>query len=412
VNVPISKLKANPKNPRVIRGDKFDKLKASLQAFPDMLNKRPLIVFTDKDGKYIVLGGNMRLKAAKELGLTELPVIVADNWTEEQKAEFLVKDNVNYGDWDHEQLANEWDEIQLAEWGLDLPVFEQAIELEAQDDEYEQQENIVTDIVLGDLFQIGEHRLLCGDATNSDDVAKLMNGQNPDLVFMDPPYGNGSSAKYGRGQIGVRTIANDKDFTVVRDFINMQISNRYLFFLQWRTFGEAIETLHKNNLRLKTIAVWDKKNAGLNDFNNNERAGFTPPPTFTSCPCNICVSATRIVCVVSAYSIPISCKPNNVGQSNNVAISCACCIKYACKRSSWFPALNIIRAFGKSARNPFKNGLHNSNSSKNFGISGFLGCLLIRDPSITSPFKTMFSTCSERAYCIAAINACLSWTPK
>ena len=120
VNVPISKLKANPKNPRVIRGDKFDKLKASLQAFPDMLNKRPLIVFRDKDGKYIVLGGNMRLKAAKELGLTELPVIVADNWTEEQKAEFLVKDNVNYGDWDHEQLANEWDEIQLAEWGLEV----------------------------------------------------------------------------------------------------------------------------------------------------------------------------------------------------------------------------------------------------------------------------------------------------
>ncbi len=131
MNVPISKLKANPKNPRVIRGDKFDKLKASLQAFPDMLNKRPLIVFTDKDGKYIVLGGNMRLKAAKELGLTELPVIVADNWTEEQKAEFLVKDNVNYGDWDHEQLANEWDEIQLTEWGLDLPVFEP---LEAQGD--------------------------------------------------------------------------------------------------------------------------------------------------------------------------------------------------------------------------------------------------------------------------------------
>ena len=131
MNVPISKLKANPKNPRVIRGDKFDKLKASLQAFPDMLNKRPLIVFRDKDGKYIVLGGNMRLKAAKELGLTELPVIVADNWTEEQKAEFLVKDNVNYGDWDHEQLANEWDEIQLTEWGLDLPVFEP---LEAQGD--------------------------------------------------------------------------------------------------------------------------------------------------------------------------------------------------------------------------------------------------------------------------------------
>jgi hypothetical protein len=122
MKVALTKLKNNPKNPRVIRDEKFNKLKKSIEEFPDMLEKRPLVVFTDKDGKFVVLGGNMRLKAAKELGIKELPVIVADEWTEEQKAQFLIKDNVNFGEWNHEELANEWDAIQLQEWGLDLPV--------------------------------------------------------------------------------------------------------------------------------------------------------------------------------------------------------------------------------------------------------------------------------------------------
>lgn len=122
MKVALTKLKNNPKNPRVIRDEKFNKLKKSIEDFPDMLEKRPLVVFTDKDGKFVVLGGNMRLKAAKELGIKELPVILADEWTEEQKAQFLIKDNVNFGEWNHEELANEWDAIQLQEWGLDLPV--------------------------------------------------------------------------------------------------------------------------------------------------------------------------------------------------------------------------------------------------------------------------------------------------
>jgi ParB-like chromosome segregation protein Spo0J len=87
-----------------------------------MINKRPLIVFTDTDGKYVVLGGNMRLKALKELNYKEVPIILADEWTEEQKAEFLIKDNVGFGEWDWDSLANEWDTERLDEWGLDLPI--------------------------------------------------------------------------------------------------------------------------------------------------------------------------------------------------------------------------------------------------------------------------------------------------
>jgi len=122
--VKISQVKSNPKNPRIIKDDKFKKLVKSIQEFPDMLNKRPLVVFTDTDGKFIVLGGNMRLKACKEIGLKEIPIIVADEWTEEQKHEFIVKDNVGFGEWDWDMLANEWDTEKLQDWGLDLPVFE------------------------------------------------------------------------------------------------------------------------------------------------------------------------------------------------------------------------------------------------------------------------------------------------
>ena len=187
--VKVSEVKPNPKNPRVIKDEKFKKLVKSIQEFPDMLNKRPLIVFTDVDGKYVVLGGNMRLKAINELKLKEVPIIVADEWTEEQKHEFLIKDNVGFGEWDWDSLANEWDVEKLDEWGLDLPVdLSVQEELEAEEDNYEIPNEINTDIILGDLFEIGEHRLLCGDSTDSDQVAKLMNGEKADMVFTDPPY--------------------------------------------------------------------------------------------------------------------------------------------------------------------------------------------------------------------------------
>jgi hypothetical protein len=123
-SIKISKLKGNPSNPRVLRDEKFIKLKASIEAFPDMLQKRPIVAVTDKDGKYMVLGGNMRLKACADLGMKEVPVILADEWTEEQRREFIIKDNVGFGEWDWDQLANEWDAGKLSDWGLDAPGFD------------------------------------------------------------------------------------------------------------------------------------------------------------------------------------------------------------------------------------------------------------------------------------------------
>jgi DNA modification methylase len=185
----ITEIKPNPNNPRVIKDEKFKKLVKSLNDFPEMLEKRPLICFTDTDKKLVVLGGNMRLKAAKEVGLKELPVILADDWTEEQKAQFLIKDNVGFGEWNWDELKSDWDVEKLEEWGLDIPDFKSE-ELEAEEDNYEIPDaGIETDIVPGDLFEIGPHRLLCGDSTDSNNLDLLIKNKKPDLLLTDPPYG-------------------------------------------------------------------------------------------------------------------------------------------------------------------------------------------------------------------------------
>ena len=119
IKVKIADVKVNPNNPRLIKDDKFAKLVQSIKDFPQMLEIRPIVVNTDM----IVLGGNMRLKACKEAGIKEVPIIIADNLTEEQQREFLIKDNVSGGEWDW-TLLQEWDAEQLSEWGLDVPIFE------------------------------------------------------------------------------------------------------------------------------------------------------------------------------------------------------------------------------------------------------------------------------------------------
>jgi DNA modification methylase len=182
--VNISEVKPNPNNPRIIKDDKFAKLVQSIKDFPKMLEIRPIVVNSDM----IVLGGNMRLKACKEAGLKKVHIIKADDLTEEQQREFIVKDNVSGGEWNWEQLANEWDVEQLDAWGLDVPDFT-AEEIEAEEDDFDATPPETPITVLGDLYEIGEHRLLCGDSTDSDAVAKLMDGQKANMVFTDPPYG-------------------------------------------------------------------------------------------------------------------------------------------------------------------------------------------------------------------------------
>lgn len=146
-----SQLKLNPKNPRIIKDEKFKKLVNSIKDFPEMMEKRPLVCVTDEDGKIYPLGGNMRLKAIKELKMKEIPdswIVYADNWTKEQRDEFTIKDNVSFGDWELEVLKIDWDPDLLTDWALELkPIDDDYFEIQdkeektnlepkASDDEY------------------------------------------------------------------------------------------------------------------------------------------------------------------------------------------------------------------------------------------------------------------------------------
>jgi site-specific DNA-methyltransferase (adenine-specific) len=199
--VPISQVIPNPTNPRIIKDDKFKKLVKSIEEFPQMLELRPIVV----DSNMVVLGGNMRLKACIAAGLKEVPIIVADNLTEQQQAEFIIKDNVGFGEWDWDLLANQWDVEALEDWGLELP-FDNTPVQEAADDDYEIPETIEVNVVLGDVIEIGQHKLLCGSSTETDEWAKIMGEELCDLVVTDPPY----NVAYVGGTKDALTIMNDK----------------------------------------------------------------------------------------------------------------------------------------------------------------------------------------------------------
>jgi hypothetical protein len=220
--VNIQEIKNNENNPRIIKDYKFKQLVKSIKEFPEMLKLRPIVVNSDM----IVLGGNMRLKACKEAGLKEVWILKADELTEEQQREFIVKDNVGFGEWDWDVLANEWNNQQLEDWGLDLLPFEEEDVLEAKEDDFDTTPPEIAETVLGDLYEIGEHRLLCGDSTDSNQVAKLMNGQKADMVFTDPPYGIGyeyNSHKDTKGEEYLKFC--EEWFNVLQ--LNCAINNNY-----------------------------------------------------------------------------------------------------------------------------------------------------------------------------------------
>jgi DNA modification methylase len=267
----INEIKPNPNNPRIIKDDKFKKLVKSIQDFPQMLELRPIVI----DENNIVLGGNMRLKACIEAGLTDVPVKQAKELTEEQKKEFIVKDNVGYGEWDWDDLANNWDEQLLTEWGLDIPNFDATV-LEAKEDNFAVPDGgTETDIVLGDLFEIGEHRLLCGDSTDSDQVAKLMNGQKADMVFTDPPYGIkvvGKNGKVGGDNLaknGVYAeIIGDDTTDTAKEFYQTCISLGFENYIIWggNYFTDFLEPK-------PCWIIWDKRgDMNSNNFADGEMA--------------------------------------------------------------------------------------------------------------------------------------------
>jgi DNA modification methylase len=273
--VKISEIKTNPNNPRLIKDEKFKKLVKSINEFPEMLEIRPIVVNADM----IVLGGNMRLKACKEAGLKEIPIIFADDLTEEQQREFIIKDNVGFGEWDWELIANEWDAEELEGWGLDIPNFGTDEVLEAEEDDFDTTPSEIPITVLGDLYEIGEHRLLCGDSTCSDTVAKLMNGEKADMVFTDPPYGVSYQSNWRNKKSNTKfdVLENDDNFLDIKPILILftkQISSWYIWtshqvYPIWRAMFDDVY--------INTI-IWNKGKMGMGDLasygNNYEMALF------------------------------------------------------------------------------------------------------------------------------------------
>jgi 16S rRNA G966 N2-methylase RsmD len=184
--VPIGQVTPNPDNPRTIKDAKFRQLVQSIRDLPQMLELRPIVV----NAAGVVLGGNMRLRACKEAGLKQVPVIRADHLTEAQQREFAVKDNVGFGEWNWDALANEWDSVQLDSWGLDVPDIEFPPQVGVLPvEEPPIPETIASRTVDGDLIILGNHRLYCGDSTNQQTInlALTESGKIGTVIF-DPPF--------------------------------------------------------------------------------------------------------------------------------------------------------------------------------------------------------------------------------
>jgi DNA modification methylase len=264
----ISDLIPAPYNPRQSTAKQEQHLKESLEKFGLV---EP-IIFNKQTG-YIV-GGHFRVRELKKLGIKEIECVIVD-LNEADEKELNIRLNANTGSWDWDTLANDWDVVDLEAWGLDIPQFDTVEELEASEDDYEVPEGgIETDIVIGDLFEIGEHRLLCGDSTDSDAVARLMNGEKAELLLTDPPYSSGGNQESGKtsGSIGARgghTIKNDNLSTrgyrlLMQDVLSLCSDVHSIFiFCDWKMWIETFDISERSGFRVRNMIVWDKMQMGM-----------------------------------------------------------------------------------------------------------------------------------------------------
>ena len=278
MKVDINSIQENPHNPRTITEEKFRKLVKSLQQFPEMLEARPIVV----DENNVVLGGNMRLKAAKEAGLQEVPIFRSE-WSHDRNSEFIIKDNVGFGEWDWDLLANEWEAYDLEDWGLDVWVPEEEKEgLTDPDEVPEVPADPVTQ--LGDLWILGDHRLLCGDSTKAEDVALLMDGNKADMVFTDPPYGvdyhsQNATMYYGNGKKGkererIKGDGNTNLYARTLPVMSQFSTGPMYVFCGAGSELDVLTAFKMNKIEHLNTLIWDKMRFGGQAIGANYKPCF------------------------------------------------------------------------------------------------------------------------------------------
>ena len=198
----LNELKKLPNNPRIIRDKQFKTLCDSIRDNPKYFEARPLIL-SDRTGELVIIAGNQRYEAAKSLKLKEVPTFLIEGLDEAKEREIIIRDNISNGEFDFDLLANEWSDLPLVEWGVDLPedwlVEEKADPADAEPQMDKASElNKIWKVKTGDLWQIGSHRLLCGDSTKAEDVERVMGGEKAALCLTDPPYGLGEKKASGK----------------------------------------------------------------------------------------------------------------------------------------------------------------------------------------------------------------------
>ena len=272
----LSQIKPNPTNPRKIGKVEMERLVKSLQDFPEMLELREIIV----DENNIILGGNMRYRALKQIGEKECIAKIVTGLTLEQKREFIIKDNSSFGQYDMDALANLWSDLPLVEWGVDLPedwLVEEKTEpadAEPQIDRAEEL-NKIWQVKAGDLWKIGDHVLLCGDSTKAEDVARVMGGEKADICFTSPPYNLGgniaisnrskklkaSGSAYSGGE---DDLDHDSYLAMLCDITDNALSHTEYLLLNVQSLSgnktALIEYLYKYVDRFADVAVWHKTN--------------------------------------------------------------------------------------------------------------------------------------------------------
>jgi hypothetical protein len=284
--VSINEVHVNEKNPRLIKDEAFKRLKKSLKKSPKLFRARPLLC-SDRTGTLVIMGGNMRYQAAKALKYTKVPVIIMHGLTEDEEKEIAIKDNGTFGEWDFSILASEWSDLPLEEWGVELPDNWLAGPDEVHEDDFDAQTEAkkITKprTRLGDIWLLGKHRVMCGDATKREDVGRLLGAERAGLLLTDPPYGInivGKVDKSGKGKIGgggkrYAPVAGDTTTEAARKvyYLSQEMGIRKVILWGWNYFPDFLPPS-------PCIIVWDKRvETASNNFADCELAwtSFTSP---------------------------------------------------------------------------------------------------------------------------------------